>query len=75
MISQVDTGRCTSEQAEPQRGRHRWYSSKDAGLEGVNWVVPHRLEKGMSVSKDAEPRMRVDCEIPCRLEKRTNHSL
>ena len=33
----------------------------------VDWCVPHRLEKGMSVSEDARPQRGVDCEIPHRL--------
>ena len=38
----VDTRRC---------------ASKDAGLRrGVDWGVPHRLEKGTSASEDAGPR-------------------
>ena len=33
----------------------RWCASKDLGLEGGGLGVPHRLEKGTSVSEDAGP--------------------
>ena len=32
-------------------------------LKGVDWGVPHRLDKGTSANEDAGPRRRVDCEI------------
>ena len=39
----------------------------------VDWGVPHRLEKGTSVSEDARSWRGVDCEIPHRLGRRTKH--
>ena len=41
MVSKSDTWQCASEEVEPQRG--------------VDWGVPHRLEKGTSDSEDAGP--------------------
>ena len=40
---------------------------------GVNWGVPHRLEKGTSANENAGPRREVDYEIPRRLERITKH--
>ena len=48
----------------------RLCASKDAAPKGVDWGVPHRLEKGASSNEDAGPRRGVDCEIPHRLGKR-----
>ena len=45
------------------------------GPEGGGLRVPHRLEKGMSVSEDDGPQRGVDCEIPRWLGRRTKHSL
>ena len=48
----------------------RWCASKDAGpRRGVDWRVPHPLDKGMSASENVEPQRRVDCEIPHRLRE------
>ena len=41
---------------------------------GVDWGVPHRLEKGMSALRTLGPEG-VDWEIPHRLGRRTKHSL
>ena len=41
MVSKLDTRQCASENAGAQRG--------------VDCEIPHRLEGGTSVSKDAEP--------------------
>ena len=46
----VDTKRCASKDAGPQRG-------VDLG------AVPHRLEEGKSASEDAGPRRGVDCDV------------
>ena len=59
MVSKPVTGRCASLLVVSQRGVHmRWCASKDVGSQrGVDLVVvPHRLEKGMSVSKDPRSR-------------------
>ena len=46
MVSESDTRRCASEEAEPQRGMDtRRCASKDAGLLRVDLGVPHLLEK------------------------------
>ena len=45
------------------------------GLKGVDWGVPHRLEKGTSANKDAGPKKGVDCEFSHRLGRRTKDSL
>ena len=37
--------------------------------------VPHRLEKGMSVSEGHSTPTKVDCEIPRWVERRTKHCL
>ena len=37
---------------------------------GVDWGVPHRLEKGTSASEDVGTRRKVDCEIPRRVDTR-----
>ena len=37
--------------------------------------IPHRLERGTSVSENAGPGKGVDCEIPHRLETGTNYCL
>ena len=42
---------------------------------GVDWGVPHQLEKGTSANEYAEPRREVNCEIPHQLGRRTKHSL
>ena len=57
MVLKLNTGRCVSEEAEPQKEVDtRWCASKDVGLEGGELgVVPHRLKKGTSVSEDAGP--------------------
>ena len=55
MVPKPDTGRYASEEVEPRRGvDKRRCTSKNAGPErGVDWGVPHRLEKGTNTSKDA----------------------
>ena len=66
MVSELDTG-CASLLAVPRRGVDtRRCASKDAEpRRGVDLVaVPHRLEKGTSVSKDAGHRRGVDCDVP-----------
>ena len=76
MVSEPNTRRCASEEAELRRGwtrggvPARMLASKGGGL-----GVPHQLEKGTSASKDAGLRREVDCEIPRRLGRRTKHSL
>ncbi|KAG7031046.1 hypothetical protein SDJN02_05085, partial [Cucurbita argyrosperma subsp. argyrosperma] len=55
----VDTGQCANE---------------DAGPKEVDCEIPHRLERGTSVSKDAISRRRMYCEIPHRLERETSAS-
>ena len=55
MVSEPDTRQCVSEEAKP-----RW---------GLDWGVPHRLEKRTSTNEDAGPQRGVDCEIPHRLEE------
>ena len=42
---------------------------------GMDWGVPHRLEKGTSARKDTGIRRGVDCEISYRLRRRTKNSL
>ena len=80
MVSEPDTGRCASEEAEPRRGVDtRRCSSKDVGPQRGGFGVPHQLEKGTSASEDAGPLLarpskEVDCEIPHQLERRTKHS-
>ena len=66
MVSKPDTGQRASEEVESQRGMDtRQCANKDVGpLRGVNWGVPHRLDKETSANKDAGPRREVDCEIP-----------
>ena len=76
MVLEPDTGRCVSEETEPRR---KWTRggvlARTLAPKGLDWRVPHRLKKGTSASEDAGPRRGVDCEIPCRLERRTKHSL
>ena len=46
------------------------------GPKGVDLgAIPHRLEEGKSVNKDAGPRREVDCDVPHWLGRRTNHHL
>ncbi|KAG7029873.1 hypothetical protein SDJN02_08216, partial [Cucurbita argyrosperma subsp. argyrosperma] len=47
MVSELDTGRCASEESVPQRG----IDTKQCGVHLVG--VPHRLEKGTSAHEDA----------------------
>ena len=58
MISEPDTELCASEEAEPERGMNtRKCASKDVRPQRrVNLGIPHRLEKGTSASKDADPK-------------------
>ena len=54
MVSEPDTGRCASEEAEPRKG---WPTRRCAGEDTrprreVDWRVPHRLEKETNVSED-----------------------
>ena len=58
MVSELDIGRCTSEEAKPRSGVDtRWCASKDVGpWKRADWGVPHWLEKGTSASEDARPR-------------------
>ena len=58
MVSESGTRQCVSEEVVPRKGVDmRWCASKDAGpRRGVDLVgVPHRLEKGTSVSEDVGP--------------------
>ena len=58
MVSEPDIGQCASEDVVPRRGVDaRRCASKDAGPQKrVDLAgVPHRLEKGMSVSEDTRP--------------------
>ena len=61
----------------PEKGLTRGgVSDKDAGSrKGSGLGVSHRLEKGTSDSENIGTQMRVDCEIPHRLWKKTNHYL
>ena len=77
MVSELDTGRCASEETRPERGWTRGnVPARMLGTEG-GWMggVLHRLEKGTSVIEDAGLRREVDCEIPRRLGRRMKHSL
>ena len=47
IVSESDIGRYANEEARPRRG--------------VDWEVPHRLEKRMSANDDAGPRRGMDC--------------
>jgi len=75
MISELDIGRCASEEAELRRGVDmRRYDIKDAGPKMVDLVgVPHRWKKGTSASEEARPQRGMDCEIPHWLRRRTKH--
>ena len=76
MVSEPDTGRCARLLAVPRRRVDtRRCASKDAGPQrGVDLgVVPHRLEEGKSANEDAGPRRGVDCDVPHWLGRRTNH--
>ena len=57
MVSELDTGRCVSEEGKPRRRLDmRRCASKDAGPQmRVDWGVPHQLEKGTSASEDVGP--------------------
>ena len=57
MVSELDTGRCVSEEGKPRRRLDmRRCASKDAGPRmRVDWGVPHQLEKGTSASEDVGP--------------------
>ena len=56
MVSEPYTRQCVSEEAKPQRGWTRGSMPvKTLGPEGVDWGVPHRLEKGTSASEGARP--------------------
>ena len=70
MLSEPDTGQCSSEEVEPRKGWTRGDANKDAGP-----GVPHRLDKEMSASENAGTRRGVDYEIPHRLGRKTKHSL
>ena len=52
MVSEANTGRCASKKAEPQKR----VDTKRCAREnvGVDWKVPHQLEKETSASEDAE---------------------
>ena len=50
----------------------RTLGPKRGGGGGVDCEIPHRLERGTSVSEDVGPRRGVDCEIPHRLERGTS---
>ena len=57
MVSEPNTRRCASEEAEP---RMRWtrggVPARTLGPEGGGSGVPHRLEEGMSTNEDAGPQ-------------------
>ena len=55
MVSESDTGRCASEEAESQRGVDS-VPARTLGPKGGGLEVTHRLEKGTSVSEYAGPR-------------------
>ena len=57
MVSEPNTRRCASEEAEPRRGKHEavWQQGRRAS-KGVDWGVPHRLEKGTNASEDVGPQ-------------------
>ena len=49
MVSESDTGRCASEEAKSGRGWTRGgVPVRMVTLQGVDWVIPHQLERGMS---------------------------
>ena len=56
IVLEPDIGRYASEEAEPQRGGHRRVLVRTLAPNGVDWGVPHRLEKGTSASEDAGSR-------------------
>ena len=73
MVSELDIGRCASEEVEPRRGVDtRQCASKDARPEGGRLRGPLSIGEGNeSVSEDAGPQKgRVDCEIPYQLGRR-----
>ena len=58
IVSELDTGQCVSEGAEPRRGVDtRQCASKDVGpRRRVDWEgVSYRIVKGISASEDAGP--------------------
>ena len=56
MISEPDTKRCASKETEPRKGWTRGnVPARTLGPEGVEWRVPHQLEKGMSASENTGP--------------------
>ena len=60
----------------PEGGRHEAVCQQGRWAPmGVDWGVPHRLEKGTSAARTLGPEGGVDCEILHRLGRRTNHSL
>ena len=61
MVSELDTGQCSSEEAEPRKGVDtRRCACKDVGpqkrMDLGGRRVPYRLQKGTSASEDAGPR-------------------
>ena len=80
----MNTRRCASKDAGPQRGvdwgvSHRLEkgtnANEDARPQRGGLGVPHRLEKETSANEDPGPCREVDCEISHRLGRRTKHSL
>ena len=52
IVLEQDTGRCANEEAEPQREWTRGgVPARKLAPKGVDWGVPHRLEKGTSARK------------------------
>ena len=57
MVTKSDNGRCVSEDARPRRGMDTGQcTNRTLGPDGEgDCEVPHRLERGMSASKDVGP--------------------
>ena len=75
MVSEPDTGRCVSEEAELRRGWTRdGVPARMLSLEG-EWIGgPTSIEEGNECQRGCWVEKGVDCEIPHRLEWRTMHS-
>ena len=57
MVSEPNTGQCVSEEADLRKGVDmRRCNSKDTRpQQGVDWGIPHQLEKEKSARKDVGP--------------------
>ena len=72
----LDTGDVPVRRLSLEGGGHKAVCQQERwALKGVDWEVPHRLEKGTSDSENTGPRRGVDCEISHRLGRRPKHSL